>query len=164
MVDLVRFSGRSIQLRNISITANGNEYFDNFVCSLVLNQFDNYTHDKIRPEEKPTEATLLRDFYDQFAQSQLSNSPTRMRKQFTVTLVNAYPLSVTSLQSNWADDGFHKINVSLFFEDIETTFNPGLNAVEHGFSRMLPARGQAALDRDVVSNIILGVYYAFTEN
>jgi len=152
-IDVPLFQFFNRWTRNISITANRNEYFDNFVCSMVLNQFDNYTHDKIRPEEKPTEATLLRDFYDQFAQSQLSNSPTQMRKQFTVTLKNAYPLSVTSLQSNWADDGFHKINVSLFFENIETAIDPGLDAVEHGLSRMLPAenygRGQAALERDV---------------
>ena len=154
-VPLFQFFNRWI--RNISITANRNEYFDNFVCSMVLNQFDNYTHDKIRPEEKPTEATLLKDFYNQFAESQLSNSPTRMRKQFTMTLVKVYPLSVTSLQSNWADDGFHKINVSLFFENIKTNIDPGLN--EHGISRMLPAenygrgQGQAALDRDVFDTL-----------
>lgn len=156
-VDVPLYTFFNRWLREISPNSSRNQYFDDIVSEIVLNQFDNYSHAKLRPEQLPTETSLRSEFFEQFAQSQLSNSPTRMRKQFTLKLLKAYPLSVTSLQSNWADDGFHKINVSLFFEDIETTFDPGLNAVEHGLSRMLPAenygRGQAALDRDVFDTI-----------
>lgn len=35
----------------------------------------------------------------------------------TLNLNRMYPLSINSMQSNWADDGFHKINVSFFVED-----------------------------------------------
>jgi len=28
-----------------------------------------------------------------------------------------YPLSINSMQSNWSDDGFHRINISFFVED-----------------------------------------------
>jgi len=37
-----------------------------------------------------------------------------------VRLVNAYPLTVASLPCNWADDGFHKVQVTMFYEYIQS--------------------------------------------
>jgi hypothetical protein len=39
--------------------------------------------------------------------------------QMKVTLLNAYPVSAASLPSNWADDGFHKITATFFYEQTE---------------------------------------------
>lgn len=36
-----------------------------------------------------------------------------------VNLKQLYPTQVNSLQSNWSDDGFHRMNVSFFFENFE---------------------------------------------
>lgn len=37
-----------------------------------------------------------------------------------VRLIRAYPLSVASLPCNWADDGFHKLQVTMFYEYIQS--------------------------------------------
>lgn len=37
-----------------------------------------------------------------------------------VRLLRAYPLSVASLPCNWADDGFHKLQVTMFYEYIQS--------------------------------------------
>lgn len=38
----------------------------------------------------------------------------------TVNLLNVYPINVAPLAGNWGDDGFHKISVTFFFEDMTT--------------------------------------------
>jgi hypothetical protein len=38
---------------------------------------------------------------------------------FVVRLRNAYPIAVTSMQSNWGDDNFQKVNVSFVFEEFK---------------------------------------------
>lgn len=44
------------------------------------------------------------------------SSTTDHRRYMTVSLFNVYPTSVASLPCNWADDGFHKLNVTLYYE------------------------------------------------
>jgi hypothetical protein len=41
--------------------------------------------------------------------------------QMTVKLLNAYPVSLASLPSNWADDGYHKISATFFYEETENS-------------------------------------------
>ena len=38
---------------------------------------------------------------------------------FVVQLINCYPTNVTSMQGNWGDDNFHKVNVAFVFEDFK---------------------------------------------
>jgi len=40
-------------------------------------------------------------------------------KHMSVKLIDAYPVSVQTMPSNWMDDGFQKVNVSFFFRDLE---------------------------------------------
>ena len=86
--DLPLYDIMNTWIKEISPTTNANKYFDNIVGQIILHQF------------KDTGT-----FGNQIG--------TNMKVQ----LVDAYPLSVQSLPSNWADDGFHKINVSFFFRD-----------------------------------------------
>lgn len=37
-----------------------------------------------------------------------------------VNIKGLYPLSMVNLPGNWSDDGFHKISVTFFFEEIDT--------------------------------------------
>jgi len=39
--------------------------------------------------------------------------------QMGVKLLSAYPVTLSSLPSNWADDGFHKISATFFYEETE---------------------------------------------
>jgi hypothetical protein len=58
----------------------------------------------------------------------------------TLNLNRIYPLSINSLQSNWSDDGFHRINVSFFIEDfsIDTQQSESRSkAPENGFEAEL---------------------------
>lgn len=43
----------------------------------------------------------------------------RDEASFVVRLINAYPTTVTSMPGNWGDDGLHRVNVSLTFEDFK---------------------------------------------
>ena len=36
-----------------------------------------------------------------------------------VRLIDLYPLNLQSMPSNWADEGYHKVNCSFYFRDIE---------------------------------------------
>ncbi len=38
-------------------------------------------------------------------------------KYMSVKIINAFPINVSSLPCNWADDGFHKLSVSMFYEE-----------------------------------------------
>jgi len=86
--DLPIYDIMNTWIQEISPTTNANKYFDNIRGQIILHQF------------KDTET-----FGNQIG--------TNMKVQ----LIDAYPLNVQSLPSNWADDGFHKINVSFFFRD-----------------------------------------------
>jgi hypothetical protein len=43
------------------------------------------------------------------------------KRHLGVTLKKCLPISLASLPSNWSDDGFHKINVTFFYELFETS-------------------------------------------
>jgi len=86
--DLPIYDIMNTWIQEISPTTNANKYFDNIRGQIILHQF------------KDTET-----FGNQIG--------TNMKVQ----LIDVYPLNVQSLPSNWADDGFHKINVSFFFRD-----------------------------------------------
>ena len=75
-----------------------NEYFDDITCQARIIQFK---------EGNEFSGNTINEIVD--------NQPVQMK----VNLKNLYPLSVTSLSSNWGDDNFHKISVSFFFEDME---------------------------------------------
>lgn len=58
----------------------------------------------------------------QFLQGGESDSPTDYDGYVPYMFVNLkgiYPLSLVNLPGNWGDDGFHKITVNFFFEEIE---------------------------------------------
>lgn len=60
--------------------------------------------------------------------------------QMSVQLLNAYPISVSSLPSNWADDGFHKLSATFFYEETDNSRsrsarfaaqrNPSINSLD----------------------------------
>jgi hypothetical protein len=75
-----------------------NEYFDDITCQARIIQFK---------EGNEFSGNTINEIVD--------NQPVQMK----VNLKNLYPLSVTSLTSNWGDDNFHKISVSFFFENME---------------------------------------------
>ena len=75
-----------------------NEYFDDITCQARIIQFK---------EGDEVIGNTVNEIVD--------SQPVQMR----VSLKNLYPLSITSLTSNWGDDNFHKISVSFFFENME---------------------------------------------
>jgi hypothetical protein len=79
---------------SISPTTALNSYFDEIVGYISLFQFEDTSTSVVLP-----------------GRGAIQN----MR----VNLIDAYPLSIQSMPSNWMDDGFHKVNVSFFFRDIE---------------------------------------------
>lgn len=91
-------------IQNISPTNSTNEYFNNIVGSMSIVQFD--------------EVAGVRGFIRDIFSSPIGGVNTNLRKYMTVDLENVYPLSFSSMPSNWADDGFHKMNVTFFYENI----------------------------------------------
>jgi hypothetical protein len=61
----------------------------------------------------------------------------------TVNLKNMYPINFASLQSNWGDDGFQKMSVTFFFEDIsletysKITPPPAINPILGNYNKSL---------------------------
>jgi len=79
-----------------------NKYFDDLVCKkITIMQFSE------------GDSSYLRELF-----GANRNIETNMRKYMTVELQNAFPLNFSSMPSNWADEGFHKITSSFFFEDV----------------------------------------------
>lgn len=77
-------------IRGMSLTSDSNRYFDDVIGQISLFQFED------------TEKNF--DTKD-------------MKTNMRVDLQNVYPLNIQAMPSNWADDGFHKINISFFFEN-----------------------------------------------
>lgn len=95
-------------ITNSSRTNTTNLYFDEITCPVIkLVQFD---------EVAGGVRGFIRDIFDLGTKNRLS-------KYMTVDLKRAYPLNFTSMPSNWADDGFHKMTVSFFYETVETNTN-----------------------------------------
>ena len=86
----------SAWIEEISPTSVLNKYFDEIVGQISLFQ------------------------YEDTAASFNNTSPI---EHMRVDLIDAYPLNFQSLPSNWADDGFHKINVSFYFRDLQIIVN-----------------------------------------
>jgi len=78
----------------MSTTTTSNRYFDEIVTDLELVQYLD-TENFSRDHEK----------------------------YMTVKIKNAFPISVSSLPCNWADDGFHKLSVSMFYEIVNDADN-----------------------------------------
>lgn len=79
---------------SISPTTALNSYFDEIVGYISLFQFEDTSTSTIFAGSKAVQ---------------------NMR----VNLIDAYPINLQSMPSNWMDDGFHKLSVSFFFRDIE---------------------------------------------
>jgi len=85
-----------------------NRYFDDLVCPKIkIIQFD----------ESAGIRGFIRDIFD-FNSSATGGVDKNLSKYMTVQLTNAFPLNFASMPSNWADDGFHKMTVSFFYEDV----------------------------------------------
>jgi hypothetical protein len=80
-------------ITEISPNTAQNSYFDEIVGTIELLQFQ--------------DTTAL----------QSASSPNAL-KHMVVKLIDVYPLSIQSMPANWADDGFHKLNVSFYFRDL----------------------------------------------
>lgn len=80
-------------IRQISFTSDSTRYFDEIVGQISLFQF----------EDTARSFSII--------------SSDKMKQNMRVDLIDAYPVGVQALPSNWADDGFHKINVSFFFRN-----------------------------------------------
>ena len=85
-------------LDEISPNTTSNRYFDSIVTNLMLFQF-----------------------YDTAANTPLSGGFGGSRDhvkypEMMIPIYDAYPVTVSSLPSNWADDGFHKITATFFYE------------------------------------------------
>lgn len=94
-------------ITGISPSNTENYYFDEITCEIDLIQF--------------LDTNGSRGFFSGFFEDQKTDAqlPKPAKKYMTVRLKSAYPLNFASLPSNWADDGFQKINVSFFFEKLE---------------------------------------------
>jgi hypothetical protein len=79
---------------SISPTTALNSYFDEVVGYISLFQFEDTSTSAIFAGSKAV-------------------------KNMRVNLIDAYPVNLQSMPSNWMDDGFHKLSVSFFFRDIE---------------------------------------------
>jgi hypothetical protein len=91
-----------------SPTNTTNRYFDELVCPKIkLIQFD----------EVAGVRGFIRDIFD-FSAQPLGGSTVNLSKYMTVNLLKAYPLNFASMPANWADDGFHKMTVSFFYENL----------------------------------------------
>lgn len=72
-----------------------NSYYDDIVVpNLILIQFDAVAENRIAIRKG-------------------------MKKYFTVRCKNAFPTNVASMQGNWADEGYHKLNVTFTIEEFE---------------------------------------------
>ena len=80
-------------IAGISPNTAQNRYFDEIVGSIDLIQFEDTTY-----LTKPSSNAL---------------------KNMTVKLIDLYPLNIQSMPANWMDDGYHKVNVSFYFRDLE---------------------------------------------
>lgn len=78
-----------------------NEYYDDLVGEARIIQFQEGYQFQLGTTGRISES--------------IENQPVHLK----VKLKKMYPLNFTSLSSNWGDDGFHKITVSFFFEDLE---------------------------------------------
>lgn len=90
-----------------SIRNTQNRYFDDLVCKkITIMQFSEGSESYLRELLGTNQdiGTLVRQM--------------DMKKYMTVELQNAFPLNFSSMPSNWADEGFHKITSSFFFEDV----------------------------------------------
>lgn len=95
-------------IKNISPTNTTNAYFNDIVASMDIVQFDEVSG--IRG--------FITDLVD-FNSIPIGGVSQNLRKYMTVSLGNIYPLSFSSMPSNWADDGFHKMTVTFFYETIK---------------------------------------------
>jgi|688.fasta_scaffold135676_4 hypothetical protein len=77
-------------ISSISLTATTNAYFNEIVCPEI---------DIIQLQDQVSFGNQL-------------------KRYMTVKLIDAYPLNFASMPSNWADDGFHKMSVTFFYEDL----------------------------------------------
>jgi hypothetical protein len=89
------FKVMSDWIGGISPNTAQNKYFDDIVGSIVLKQFEDTTN--------------------------LTNSSPNALTHMTIKLIDLYPLNVQSMPANWMDDGYHKVNVSFYFRDLEIT-------------------------------------------
>lgn len=106
------FFSRWIELASPRDTYNS--YYDDIVVPLYIIQFDSVAQDRI-------------------------NKTGHMQKYFIVNCVNAFPVSFQSMPGNWADEGYHKLNVSFTFEDYRIV-SDGADArsVLRGFNLEVP--------------------------
>jgi hypothetical protein len=79
-------------IENISYNTAQNRYFDEIVGQFEIIQFEDTSSEFVA-----------------------SANP---RKNMIVKLIDAYPLNVQSMPSNWGDDGYHKVNVAFYFRDL----------------------------------------------
>jgi hypothetical protein len=87
-------------ISNSSPTNTTNYYFDEIVCPAInIVQFDEVS-----------------------GYLGLKNN---MSKYMMVILRKAYPLNFASMPSNWADDGYHKMTVTFFYEELQTQWAAG---------------------------------------
>jgi hypothetical protein len=95
----------STWLTGASPTSTQNRYFDDIVCNKIkIIQF----------ADTQDETTNL--IYALTGKPLLGQQ--EQKKYMTVELKNAFPLNFASMPGNWADEGFHKMSVSFFYEDL----------------------------------------------
>lgn len=55
--------------------------------------------------------------------------PSENTVNFAAILTNAFPTSVMSLQGNWSDEGFQKVNITMTYEDYEMANDVGTGSI-----------------------------------
>jgi hypothetical protein len=92
------YSNFSSWIESISPTSTDNLYYEDIIAeSIDIFQFDDMS-------------TLLQPVGGLSEQT--------MKPHMKVKLYEVFPTNLTSMPSNWADDGFHKINVTFHYNDI----------------------------------------------
>lgn len=93
-------------IESSSFTNTQNLYFDEIVCPKIsIFQFN--------------DTSGVSGFVREILNTNVfRGAENKQSKYITVELRNALPLNFASMPSNWADDGFHKLQVSMFYEDM----------------------------------------------
>ena len=113
------------------------EFFSSWIVGASKRNTMNHYFDEVVGQARVTQFAEGVDSLSSI--KSIENQPAHL----TVNLKNMYPMSFTPLQGNWGDDGFHKISVTFFFEDIsletysKITPPPEINPILGNYNKSL---------------------------
>jgi hypothetical protein len=99
------------------------EFFSNWILKISSKNTQNYYFDEITSAARVIQFAEggTSSFKGVIAENNGALDSERQPAHTAIRFQNLYPTSVSPIQSNWADDGFHKISVTFFFESFFIT-------------------------------------------